>query len=81
VQSHHGRDLTVAFADLLDKSFVFGNPAAGDVAVRDFVAERGAQSRLADGFLDQVERAVAHGRGGVVVDDRGRAVADAVNQR
>ncbi len=81
VQSHHGCNLTIAFADFLDEAFIFGNPAANDIAVGDFVAERGAQAGLADSGLDQVERAIPHGWGGMVINDGGRAVADAVNQR
>ncbi len=81
VQSHHGCDLPVAFADLLDKALVLRDAAAHHVAVGDFIAQRGADACLADGAFDQVKRAIAHAGRGMVVDDRGRAVADALDQR
>ncbi|MBV6466300.1 MAG: hypothetical protein PGMFKBFP_01607 [Anaerolineales bacterium] len=81
VQSHHGRDLAVAFADLFDEAFVLSNALPVDVAVRDLVAQRGADSRLPHRGLDDVERAVAGGGGGVMVNDGRRPVADALDQR
>ena len=81
VQSHHGRDLPVTLADLLDEALVLLDAAAHHVAVRDFITQRGADACLADSIFDQVERAIAHAGRGMVVDDRGRAVADAFDQR
>ena len=49
VQAHHGRDLPIALADLLDEALVLLDPAARHVAVRDLIAQRGADPGLADG--------------------------------
>src|SRR4030042_5070044 len=81
MHSHHRRNLTIALAYLFDETLVFRNPPTGDVAVGDFITDRGTDSRLSHGTFNQVKRAIPHCRGGMVVNDRGCAIADTVNQR
>ena len=81
MHTHHRRNLPIPPANLLDKALVFRNPTPGNVAVRNFIAQGCTDARLPDRVLNQVERALPHTRGGMVINDGGRAIADAVDQR
>ena len=54
MEAHHRRDLSVAFADLLDKTFILLDAAAQHISVRNLIAQRGADAGLADGSVMQL---------------------------
>src|SRR5688500_15890260 len=81
MESHHCSDLPITLANFLDEAFVFIDAAAHHVSVRDFITKRGADPCLADGVFDQVKRAIAHAWRSMVVNNRGRAVTNALDER
>ena len=80
MQAHHCCYLTIALTNLLDETFIFGDPTADDITVGDLVAQRGTQTRLADSSFNQVKGTIPHGRRSMMINYRSCAVTDAVNQ-
>src|SRR5512135_282750 len=81
VQAHHGCDLTVTLANLLDEAPVLIYSSALHIPVGYLIAEGSAQAGLAHGGLQQIQGTLALPRRSMMVDHGGGAIADALDER
>ncbi len=58
VQAHHSGNLTITLTDLLNETFVLGNPSARYVAIRNLIAERCSKTSLTYRIFDKVKRPI-----------------------
>jgi hypothetical protein len=72
--------LAITPANFLDETLVLSDTSAHLITVGYFIAQGGPDARLPDRLFDLVEGTVAHGRGGMMVDYGGGAVANTFDQ-